>query len=42
MGFIAPPIFDILNFQNQKVKMSLYLKALGIHAILPQPKNHIL
>ena len=24
-------MFDILDFQNWKVKMSMYLKALGIH-----------
>ena len=31
MDFFAPPMFDILNFQCWKVKMSMYLKALGIH-----------
>ena len=31
MDFISPPTFDILNIQNWKVKMSLYLKSLGIH-----------
>ena len=34
MDFITPPIFDILNFQIWKVKMSMYLKALGIHIYL--------
>ena len=28
MDFIASPIFDILNFQTWKVKMSMYLKVL--------------
>ena len=28
---MTPPIFDILNIQTWKVKMALYLKALGIH-----------
>ena len=28
---MSPPIFDILNIQTWKVKMSMYLKALGIH-----------
>ena len=28
---MSPPMFDILNIQIWKVKMSLYLKALGIH-----------
>ena len=28
---MSPLLFDILNIQTWKVKMSLYLKALGIH-----------
>ena len=31
---MSPPMFDILNFQNWKVKMFMYLKALGIHVYL--------
>ena len=31
MDFMSPPMFDILNIPIWKVKMSLYLKALGIH-----------
>ena len=31
MDFMSPPMFDILNIQTWKVKMSMYLKALGIH-----------
>ena len=31
MDFMTPPLFDILDFQNWKVKMSMYLKALGIY-----------
>jgi len=42
MDFIAPPMFDILNFQTLKVKMFMYLKALGIHVFLPPLKIHIL
>ena len=34
MTFIAPHMFDILNFQTWKVKMSMYLKALSIHVYL--------
>jgi len=34
MDFMSPPTFDILNIQTLKVKMSLYLKALGIHVYL--------
>ena len=31
MNFMTPPMFDILNLQNWKVKMSMYLNTLGIH-----------
>jgi len=31
MDFMTPLMFDILNLQTWKVKMSMYLKALGIH-----------
>ena len=31
MNFMTPPMFDILNIQNCKIKMSMYLKAVGIH-----------
>ena len=34
MDFMSPPTFDILNIQIWKVKMSLYLKALGFHVYL--------
>ena len=37
--FMSPPTFDILNIQTWKVKMSLYLKALGIHVYLATIKN---
>ena len=39
MNFMTPPMFDILNFQTWKVKMSMYLKALGIHVYLATIKN---
>jgi len=39
MDFIAPPAFDILNIQTCKVKMSMYLKTLGIHVYLVTTKN---
>ena len=32
-------MFDILDFQNWKVKMSMYLKALGIHVYFATIKN---
>ena len=39
MDFMSPPIFDILNIQIWKVKMSLYLKALGFHVYLAITDN---
>ena len=39
MDFITPPMFDILNFQIWKVKMSIYLKALEIHVYLANVKD---
>ena len=34
MDFIIPPMFDILNVQIWKVKMSMCLKVLEIHVYL--------
>ena len=39
MDFMSPPTFDILNIQIWKVKMSLYLKALGIHVYFAISKD---
>ena len=39
MDFMTPPTFDILNIQTWKVKMSLYLKGLGIHVYLSTIKD---
>jgi len=39
MDFIAPRMFDILNFQTWKVKMSMYLNALGIHVYFATIKD---
>jgi len=36
---MSPPMFDILNIQIWKVKMSLYLKALGFHVYLATTNN---
>ena len=36
---MTPPMFDILNIQTWKVKMSMYLKALGIHVYLATIKD---
>ena len=39
---MTPPMFDILNIQTWKVKMSMYLKALGIHVYLATIKDSYL
>ena len=39
MDFMTPPMFDILNIQNWKVKMSMYLKVFGIHVYLATIKD---
>jgi len=39
MDFMSPPTFDILNIQTWKVKMSLYLKALGIYVYFATIKD---
>jgi len=32
-------LFDILDFENWKVKMSMYLKVLGVHVYLATIKD---
>ena len=39
MDFNAPPMFDILHFQTWRVKISMYLKAHGIHVYLATIKE---
>ena len=39
MDFMSPPMFDIVNIHIWKVKMSLYLKALGFHVYLATTNN---
>ena len=39
MDFMTPLMFDILNIQTWKVKMSMYLKALGIHVYFATIKD---
>ena len=39
MDFMTPPLFDILDFQNWKVKMSMNLKALKIHVYFATSKD---
>ena len=39
MDFITLPMFDIFNIRIWKVKMSMYLKALGTHVYLATIKE---
>ena len=39
MDFMTPPMFDSLNIQIWKVKMSMYLKTLGIHVYFATIKD---
>ena len=39
MDFMTPLMFDILNIQTWKVKMSMYLKTLSIHVYFVTIKN---
>ena len=39
MDFMSPPLFDILNIQTWKVKISMYLKALSIHVYFATIKD---
>ena len=39
MDFMSPPTFGILNIQTWKVKIFLYLKALGIHVYFSTIKD---
>ena len=41
MDFMIPPLFDILDFQNWKVKMSMYLKTPDIHVYFALLRTHI-
>ena len=42
MDFMTPPMFDILNIQTWKVKMSMYLKALEIYVYFTTIKDSYL
>ena len=39
MDFMTPLMFDVLNLQTWNVKVSMYLKALGILVYLDTIKN---
>ena len=34
MDYLAPPTFDVSNIDMWKLKMSMYLKILGMHVYL--------
>ena len=36
---MTPPMYDVTNIDTWKVKMSMYLKALGIHVYLDTIKD---
>ena len=42
MDYLAPPMFDVLNIDMWKLKMSMYLKTLGIHVYLAATKKSYL
>ena len=39
MNFMTPPMFDIFNIDVWKLKMSMYLKTLGMHVYLATTKK---
>jgi len=39
MDHLAPPIFDVSNVDIWKLRMSAYLKALGLHVYLTTTKK---
>ena len=42
MDYLAPPIFDVSNIDVWKLKMSIYLKTLGMHVFLATTKKFYL
>ena len=39
MDFMTPPMFDVSNIDVWKLKMSMYLKTLGMHVYLTTTKK---
>ena len=39
MDFLAPPMYDVTNIDMWKLKMSAYLKSLGLHVYLATTKK---
>ena len=42
MDYLAPPMFDVSNIDVWKIRMSAYLKALGMHVYLATTKKSYL
>ena len=42
MDFIIPPMFDVSNIDVWKIRMSAYLKTIGLHVFLPATKKSYL
>ena len=42
MDFMTPPMYDTFNFVVWKVRMSMYLKTLGLHVFLVATKKFYL
>ena len=42
MDYFAPPMFDVSNIDMWKIKMSIYLKTLGLHVFLAATKKSYL
>ena len=42
MDFMTPPMFDVSNIDVWKIKMSMYLKTIGLHVFLASTKKSYL
>ena len=42
MDFMTPPMFDVSNINIWKIRMSAYLKAIGLHVFLAAIKKSYL
>ena len=42
MDYLAPPIFDVSNIDVWKIRMSIYLKALGLYVYVATTKKSYL
>ena len=42
MDFMTPPMFDVSNIDVWKIRMSVYLKVLGLHVFITATKKSYL